>query len=89
MRKLIFNLHLYLALTAAAFVVIMGLTGSIMAFSPEIDRFLHRKLVYVTPGTHVLPFAEIAPIVQRAFPGVRPKAFFPSTSPELSCLVRF
>jgi hypothetical protein len=37
MRKFIFNVHLYLALTAAAFVVLMGLTGSIMAFEfPEV-----------------------------------------------------
>jgi len=87
MRKLVFNLHLYLALTAAAFVILMGLTGSIMAFEPEIDRLLHRKLVDVTPGAHALSFSEIASVVANSFPGERIEAYSPSTSPELSCRV--
>src|SRR5215472_9510429 len=78
MRKLIFYLHLYLALIAAAFVILMGLTGSIMAFEPEIDRLLHRKLVDVTPGAHALSFSEISAIVAEAFPGERIEGYFPS-----------
>lgn len=87
MRKLVFNLHLYLALIASLFVMLLGATGSIMAFEPEIDRLLHRKLAYVTPGTRALSFSEIAAIVAGAFPGERIEAYFPSTSPELSCYV--
>jgi len=85
MRKLIFNLHLYLALTASLFVILLGLTGSLLAFEPEIERLLYRKLAYVTPGAHTVSFAEIAGIVARTFPGERIQAYFPSTSPELSC----
>jgi uncharacterized iron-regulated membrane protein len=87
MRKFIFNVHLYLALTAAAFVILMGLTGSIMGFEPEIDRLLHRKLAYVAPGGHALSFSEISAIVARSFPGERIQVYLPSTSPELSCYV--
>jgi uncharacterized iron-regulated membrane protein len=88
MRKLVFNLHLYLALTAALFVILMGITGSLMAFEPEIDRLLHRKQAYVTPvGARALSFTEISAIVAGAFAGERMEAYFPSTSPELSCSV--
>lgn len=87
MRKLIFNLHLYLALAAAAFVILMGLTGSIMAFEQEIDRLLHRKLAYVTPGAHALSLTEIGAIVAKSFPGERIQAYFPSAAPDLSCYV--
>ena len=87
MRKLIFSLHLYVALIAAAFVIILGFTGSIMAFEPEIDRLLHGRLAYVTPGAHALSLAEIGANVARAFPGERIQAYFPSTAPELSCYV--
>lgn len=88
MRKLIFNVHLYVALAAALFVILMGITGSIMAFEPEIDRLLHRKLAYVTPiDQRTLSFTEISQIVAGAFPGERIEAYFPSTSPELSCFV--
>ena len=51
-RRLLFNLHLYLALIAGVFVLIFGVTGSIMAFEPEIDRLLHSRLAYVKPGGH-------------------------------------
>ena len=52
MRKLIFNIHLYVALLAGLFVAILGLTGAIMAFEPELDRLVHARLAYVTPENH-------------------------------------
>src|SRR5215472_11119930 len=84
MRKLIFNLHLYLSLLASAFVIILGITGSIMAFEPEIDHLIHRKLAYVTPGPHALPLAEIGAAAGKRFPGERIEAYILSTSPDLS-----
>lgn len=84
MRKLIFNLHLYLALLASVFVIILGITGSIMAFEPEIDHLLHRKLAYVTPGPQVLSLAEIGAAVARRFPGDPIDAYVLSTSRDLS-----
>lgn len=84
MHKLIFNLHLYLALLAAAFVIILGLTGSIMAFEPEIDHLLHPRLSYVEPGPHALSLAEIGAAVSKRFPDERIDAYFLSISPRLS-----
>lgn len=84
MRKLIFNLHLYIALAAAVFVIILGITGSIMAFEPELDNLLHRKLVYVTPGPHPLSLAQIGAALAQKFPDDRVDAYFLSTSPNLS-----
>ena len=84
MRKLFFNLHLYLALLASVFVIILGITGSIMAFEPELDHLLHRKLAYVTPGPHALPLAEIGAAVAKRFPGEPIDAYMLSTSPDLS-----
>src|SRR5579871_5711685 len=69
MRRLLFNLHLYVALIAGVFIVILGVTGSIMAFEQEIDRVLHWKLTYVTPQSRVHSLAEISEAVARAFPG--------------------
>ena len=55
MRKLILNMHLVIALTAGAFMVILGVTGSIMEFAPELDRLLHPQMSYVTPGGEFFP----------------------------------
>jgi uncharacterized iron-regulated membrane protein len=85
MRKLIFNLHLYVALAAAVFVIILGITGSIMAFEPEIDHLLHWSLTYVKPAGHALSLAEIGAVVAKAYPGDRIVGYFPATSPNVSC----
>jgi uncharacterized iron-regulated membrane protein len=85
MRKLLLNLHLYAALIAGVFVLILGLTGSVMAFEQEIDRLFHWKLTYVEPaGRRPIPLKDIAGIVARAFPGDPISAYGPSTSPGIS-----
>lgn len=84
MRKFLFNVHLYLALIAGLFVLILGLTGCIMAFEPELDPVLHPSLSYVTPGTHRLSLVELGAAVQQALPGERPAGFRLSPSPDIS-----
>src|SRR5579864_3579419 len=84
MRKLIFNLHLWVALILAALVAIFGATGTIMAFEPEIDHLLHWKLTYVTPQAHPLSLTEIGAVISKAFPGERIGGYQFSTSPNLS-----
>jgi uncharacterized iron-regulated membrane protein len=84
LRKFLFNVHLYLALLAGIFVLTLGLTGSIMAFEPELDHLFHPRLSYVTPGPHRLSLAEIGDAVQKAFPGERPAGFLLSSDPGIS-----
>ena len=71
MRKFLFNIHLYLAMIAGVFVVILGLTGAIMAFETELDHVLHARLSYVTPQGRRLPLGELGAAVRKAFPGER------------------
>src|SRR5436190_12728255 len=84
MRKLLFNLHLYLALIAGVFVVILGLTGSIMAFEPEIDHLLHAHLSYVAAGEQPLNLAQISSVIAKAFPGEAISGYTLSSAPDLS-----
>ena len=84
MRKLLFNLHLYAALIAGVFILILGLTGSILAFETEIDRLLHWTLSYVTPQVRVLSLVELGAGVSQLFPGERIVGYAVSTSPGLS-----
>ena len=71
MRKLIFNLHLYGALIAGIFVVIIGVTGSIMAFEDDIDRLTHPALFHVDPQGAPLPVGELFKAARKAYPGQR------------------
>ena len=84
MRKLLFNLHLYTALVAGTFILILGVTGSIMAFEPEIDRLCHWKLTYVTPQPHALSLEEITAAVANQLPGNPIVDYAISTSPDIS-----
>ena len=86
-RRLVFNLHLYIALAAAAFVIVLGMTGAIMAFETELDRLFHSKLAYVAPQGPTLTLEELGAAVSRAFPGEPIVGYGLATSPDLSSQV--
>ncbi|HLK65085.1 MAG TPA: PepSY-associated TM helix domain-containing protein [Bryobacteraceae bacterium] len=64
-RNLILKIHLYLGLLAGLFLVVLGLTGSIIAFEGDIDHWLHRGRWYVAVGADALPEGEIIARVER------------------------
>ncbi len=65
LRTVILKFHLYLGLAAALFLVILGLTGSIMAFEGDIDHWLHRGRWYVTVGPRAIPEAELIAQIEK------------------------
>ena len=87
MRRLVLNLHLLIAVIAGIFMVIQGITGSIMAFEPELDRDFHSHLSYIRPGTKVLSISEISSTISHRLAGEPIIAYEPSLSPELSSRV--
>jgi uncharacterized iron-regulated membrane protein len=86
-RRLILNVHLLIALFAGAFMVILGVTGSILEFEPELDRFLYPQLSYVTAEGRVDSLREIGDVVSRRFNGEPVVAYLLSTRPDLSSQV--
>lgn len=71
MRKYLLNLHLYLALAVGLFVLVIGVTGSIIAFEPELDRLTNPHLFHVSPQGRQLPASELFSAARQAFPGQR------------------
>ncbi len=63
---------------------LLGITGSIMAFEPELDRLFHPHLSYVKPGANALPLVAIGETVSRQFNGEPVIAYLPSESADLS-----
>ena len=84
MRKIILNLHLYATLSAGVFVVILGITGSIIAFEQELARIFHPGFSYVKPQSQSLSLADISTVVTKAFPNGHIQAYVLSTSPDIS-----
>ena len=59
MRRFARKLHRYAGLTMALFLVIVGLTGSALAFYDEIDAWLNPDLMHVPPGRPALSASEL------------------------------
>lgn len=87
MRNAIRTLHLSIALIAAVFVVILGVTGSIMAFEPELDHVIHRELWQVSPEGATLSLDDLVAKTAARYPGQRATAVSASEAPHLAARV--
>src|SRR5215468_4271212 len=75
MRKLLLQLHLWAGLIAALFLLLLGVSGAIVAFEDEIDRALNAKLSYVQPQGQPLTLEEISAKLTTAHPGAKIEQF--------------
>ncbi|MEG4028419.1 MULTISPECIES: PepSY-associated TM helix domain-containing protein [unclassified Microcoleus] len=67
-RKLAFKLHLYLGLVVGIFLAVIALTGSLLVFSPEIERFFNPQILQVIPQAEQIPLENVLQIVEKAYP---------------------
>ena len=56
---LLVGLHRYVGLTIAFFLVVAGLTGSVIAFHTELDAWLNPEFFYAKEGQNLAPMALI------------------------------
>jgi len=70
-RKVILNLHLCAGLIAAVFLLLLGLSGSVLVFENQIDRAINGKLSWVPPDSHNLSLADLKASLERGYPGYR------------------
>jgi uncharacterized iron-regulated membrane protein len=71
LRRILLKTHLYLALAAAPVFVVLGLTGSVIAFEADIPHWLHPDLFYVRPGPAARPEQELVRDVEQRFAPLR------------------
>jgi uncharacterized iron-regulated membrane protein len=83
-RRLILRIHLIIALIAGAFMLVLGATGSVIAFEPELDRLFHPHASYVSSTGKVLSLTEIGDAVSRKFGGEPVVAYLPSLSSDIA-----
>jgi uncharacterized iron-regulated membrane protein len=84
MRRWLFKVHLCFAALAGAFFVVLGITGSILAFDAPLDHILNAKLSYVSPSTRNLPLSQIIRSVKASFPSDDVVAVTFAESPKLA-----
>jgi uncharacterized iron-regulated membrane protein len=69
MRKLIFNLHLYLSLASGVVLLVVALTGCLLVFEVPMDRWLDREVSFVPEGRGRAAWADLLSAVKRGHPG--------------------
>src|SRR5579859_2663447 len=71
MHSILLKIHLCLGLAAALFLVILGLTGSVIAFEDDIVHWTHPGLFYVKTRAHTLPEQELIRAAEQRFEPAR------------------
>ncbi len=88
MKKLLLYLHLYTGLAAAVFLVVISLSGAVIAFEPELNRAFHPDLTNVTPVGTALNWDAFRARVEQQTPGWKLIRFYFPERPDLSTYVR-
>jgi uncharacterized iron-regulated membrane protein len=86
-RKVFVWLHRYVGLAMAGFLAVAGLTGSVIAFSQEIDAWLNPGLYRIGSAGTPLPLAELAKRVEQSDPGIRVHRIEPGLGLRQSALL--
>ncbi len=70
-RKAILIFHLCAGLLASVLLLVLGLTGSLLAFGDEIDRALNARLTWIHPGVQRLSLAEMKTRMEKDHAGYK------------------
>ncbi|WP_256588814.1 PepSY domain-containing protein, partial [Pseudomonas sp. HMWF021] len=68
MRALLVLLHRYIGLATAIFLLLAGITGSILAFNHELDEWLNPQFYAASAEGQRLPPGTLVDAVQTAHP---------------------
>ena len=88
MRLALVRLHRWFGLTLAAFLIVAGLTGSVIAFQRELDAALNPELFTRVATGPALSFDALARRVEAQLPGARVGAIQPAAGFVRSRLLR-
>lgn len=88
MKKLLLNIHLYLGLVAAFFLIAISISGAIIAFEPELNHAFHPDLTNVTPSGQALNWDAFKARVEQQSPGWKVIRFYFPDEPTQSTYVR-
>ncbi|MBW4638373.1 MAG: PepSY domain-containing protein [Gloeocapsa sp. UFS-A4-WI-NPMV-4B04] len=75
LRQLAFTLHRYIGVMLGLLLVLIGLTGSLLVFGNEIDRFLNPQLLQVTPQGQRVSIESVLKTAQQTYPDQKPEHF--------------
>jgi uncharacterized iron-regulated membrane protein len=87
-KKLLTNLHLYVGLIAALFLIVLSVSGAIIAFEDELNQAFHPQLTNVTPAGQPLNWDLFRARVEAQSPGWKVIRFYFQDRPDRSTYIR-
>jgi uncharacterized iron-regulated membrane protein len=81
-RKVVLQLHLWIGIAAALFLLFAGASGALLVFETQIDQALNYKLARVSPSESTLSLTELKTALERQYPGYRVLGFSIPEMPE-------
>src|SRR5215469_7334711 len=88
MKKIVLNIHLYVGVFAAFFLISLSVSGAIIAFENELNRAFHPQLTNVKPDGLPLDWDTVRNRVEQQMPGWRLIRFYFPERPDRSVYVR-
>ena len=83
-RKVVLQLHLWIGIAAALFLLLAGASGTLLVFETQIDQALNPKLARVAPSGSLLSLTELKIALQHQYPGYRVLSFEIPAGPDLA-----
>jgi len=74
-RKLMLQLHLWMGIAAALFLLFAGVSGTLLVFENEIDAALNPKLARVAPAEKTLSLTDLKNAIERQYLGAHVLSF--------------
>lgn len=84
LRRAVFQIHLWAGIVVALYAVVIGISGSILVFGPELERALEPHLQLVHPGGGSAPLQPVLEAVHAAHPDERVLYLIPAEKPDRS-----
>ncbi len=82
--RTVWRWHFYAGLFVIPFMLVLGTTGIIYLFKPQLDAAMYHDLMFVQPGAATLPYAQQVQIAQSAYPDATVTKFTPQVVPNRS-----
>jgi uncharacterized iron-regulated membrane protein len=88
MKKFFLTLHLFVGLCSAVVLVVLSISGAIIAFEPELNRLMHPELTNVKVTGPAMNWDLVKHQVEEQAPGWKLIRFYFPDRPDLSTYVR-
>ena len=85
--RTVWRWHFYAGLFVIPFMLILGTTGIIYLFKPQLDTAMYHDLMFVQPSAAMLPYTEQVQTAQAAYPEATVTKFTPGAAADRSAEV--